>query len=162
MTQYGSSWAFSTTSSLESDSVTTCRSQASGSSWVVTLSIPLAAVCSWITASLSPRNMTCARRPVTVTPQKKGTCKDSNCTVDIFQRSVTGYKDVSTDIEQALMLAAAQQPMSTAIEADNARFNHARLVCWSHHAARGRRRWRHGRHEIQELLGDRSRWQTLS
>ena len=52
----------------------------------------------------------------------KGTCKDSSCTVDIFQRSVTEYKDVSTDIAQALILAAAQQPVSTAIEADQCSF----------------------------------------
>ena len=52
----------------------------------------------------------------------KGACKDSSCFVDIFQRRVNGYKDVSTDIEQALMLAAAQQPVSTAIEADQCSF----------------------------------------
>merc|ERR1711955_78431 len=37
-------------------------------------------------------------------------------------RSVTGYKDVSTDSEQALMSAVAQQPVSIAIEADQASF----------------------------------------
>ena len=35
----------------------------------------------------------------------KGTCKDSSCTVDIVQGSVTGYKDVSTVGERALMSA---------------------------------------------------------
>ena len=33
----------------------------------------------------------------------KATCKDSSCTVDIVQGSVTGYKDVSTDSEPAQM-----------------------------------------------------------
>merc|ERR1711955_66093 len=37
-------------------------------------------------------------------------------------RSVTGYKDVSTDSEQALMSAVAQQPVSIAIEADQSSF----------------------------------------
>ena len=48
----------------------------------------------------------------------KGACKDSSCAVDIVHGSVTGYEDVSTDSEQALMLAVTQQPVSTAIEAD--------------------------------------------
>ena len=48
----------------------------------------------------------------------KDTRKDSSYTADIIPRSVTGYKDVFTDIEQALMLAAAQQLVSTAIGAD--------------------------------------------
>ena len=48
----------------------------------------------------------------------KDTCKDSSYTADIIPRSVTGYKDVFTDIEQALMLAAAQQLVSTSIGAD--------------------------------------------
>merc|ERR1712227_541260 len=40
---------------------------------------------------------------------RKGTCKASSCTVGLSQGSVTGYKDVSTDSEQALMSAVAQQ-----------------------------------------------------
>ena len=52
----------------------------------------------------------------------KGTCKDSSCTVDILQGSVTGYKDVSTVGERALMSAVALQPVSTAIEADQSSF----------------------------------------
>ena len=42
-----------------------------------------------------PRTMACARRPVTVIPVH-GTCKDSSCTVNSVQGSVTGYKSVST------------------------------------------------------------------
>ena len=52
----------------------------------------------------------------------KGACKDSSCTVDVVLGSVTGYKDVPTDSEQALMLAVTQQPVSTAIEADQCSF----------------------------------------
>ena len=47
-----------------------------------------------------------------------GTCKTSSCTVGLAQRRVTGYKDVSTDKEQVLMLAVTQQSVSTAIEAE--------------------------------------------
>ena len=43
-----------------------CRSS---SSWIVTRSIPFATVGSWTTASISPRRMPCARRPVAVTTQ---------------------------------------------------------------------------------------------
>merc|ERR1712136_253066 len=53
---------------------------------------------------------------------RKGTCKASSCTVGLAQGSVTGYKDVSTDSEQALMSAVAQQPVSIAIEADQSSF----------------------------------------
>ena len=42
--------------------------------------------------------------------------------MDIVQGSVTGYKDVSTVGEQALMSAVARQPVSTAIEADESSF----------------------------------------
>ena len=47
-----------------------------------------------------------------------GTCKTSSCTVGLAQRRVTGYKDVSTDKEQVLMLTVTQQSVSTAIEAE--------------------------------------------
>merc|ERR1712107_586004 len=53
---------------------------------------------------------------------RKGTCKASSCTVGLSQGSVTGYKDVSTDSEQALMSAVAQQPVSIAIEAVQSSF----------------------------------------
>ena len=52
----------------------------------------------------------------------KGTCQDSSCTVDILQGSVTGYKDVSTVGERALMSAVAWRPVCTAIEADQSSF----------------------------------------
>ena len=48
----------------------------------------------------------------------KGTCKDSSCTVNSIQGSVTGYKGVSTVNERTLMSAVARQLVSTAIEAD--------------------------------------------
>jgi len=51
-----------------------------------------------------------------------GTCKASSCTVGIAKGSVTGFKDVSSDSEQALMSAVNQQPVSIAIEADKSVF----------------------------------------
>merc|ERR1712187_281355 len=53
---------------------------------------------------------------------KGGTCKASSCTVGIAKGSVTGYKDVSSDSEQAMMSALTQQPVSIAIEADKSVF----------------------------------------
>ena len=52
----------------------------------------------------------------------KGTCKDSCCTADIVQRSVTGYKDVSTVGELTLMSAVARQAVSTTIATDQSLF----------------------------------------
>jgi len=51
-----------------------------------------------------------------------GTCNLSGCQVGIPQGGVVGYTDVSTDSEQALMSAVAQQPVSIAIEADQSSF----------------------------------------
>jgi len=51
-----------------------------------------------------------------------GTCEESSCTVGIPRGSVTGFKDVSSDSEQAMMSALAQQPVSIAIEADKSVF----------------------------------------
>merc|ERR1712012_818369 len=48
--------------------------------------------------------------------------KSYRCTVGIPQGGVVGYTDVSRDSEQALMSAVAQQPVSIAIEADQASF----------------------------------------
>ena len=47
----------------------------------------------------------------------KGNFKDSSCTLNIVQGSVTGYKDVFNVGERTLMSAVARQPVSTAIEA---------------------------------------------
>ena len=44
-----------------------------------------------------------------------GTCNLSGCQVGIPQGGVVGYTDVSTDSEQAMMSAVAQQPVSIAI-----------------------------------------------
>jgi len=53
---------------------------------------------------------------------KSGTCSASSCTVGIAKGGVTGYKDVSSDSEEALMSALNQQPVSIAIEADKSVF----------------------------------------
>jgi len=51
---------------------------------------------------------------------KDGTCKSTTCTKSGV--TVTGFTDVPTDSETALMAAIAQQPISIAIEADQASF----------------------------------------
>merc|ERR1711981_414193 len=53
---------------------------------------------------------------------QNGNCHDSSCTAAIAAGGVTGYKDVSKDDTKALMSAAAQQPVSIAIEADQSSF----------------------------------------
>lgn len=45
-------------------------------------------------------------------------CAASNCTLGIANGDVTGFKDVTSSDENALMEAVAQQPVSIAIEAD--------------------------------------------
>merc|ERR1711916_72616 len=70
---------------------------------------------SWTTASLSPRRMPCARRTVTVTPQERALARLRVALSD-------SPREVSTDSEQALMSAVAQQPVSIAIEADQSSF----------------------------------------
>ena len=99
MEQYGS---FSTTNSLEGDSMTTCGIQATGSSLVVTLSIPLVTVCSWITASLSPRNMTCARRPGTVTPQQRALARIRVALWTSFREWVSGGHGKQCSLSRSL------------------------------------------------------------
>ena len=47
----------------------------------------------------------------------KGTCKASNLSVEPARGSVTGYRDVPTESEQALMSAVAEQHVPIAIEA---------------------------------------------
>merc|ERR1712232_1447551 len=51
-----------------------------------------------------------------------GSCKASSCTTGIPKGSVTGFKDVTVDSEQALMSALNKQPVSIAIEADRSAF----------------------------------------
>merc|ERR1719221_219653 len=51
-----------------------------------------------------------------------GTCEAASCTVGIPKGDVKGYKDVTSDNEQALMSAVQQQPVSIAIEADKMAF----------------------------------------
>jgi C1A family cysteine protease len=49
---------------------------------------------------------------------KQGTCNVTECEIGIPAGSVTGYYDVPSNDEKALMEAVAQQPVSVAIEAD--------------------------------------------
>lgn len=59
----------------------------------------------------------------------KGTCKDSCCTVDIAQGSVTGSKAVSTDSEHVLTSTVAQHSVPITLEADQSSFqSHLSIV----------------------------------
>uniref|UniRef100_A0A7S4LPA9 Uncharacterized protein n=1 Tax=Oxyrrhis marina TaxID=2969 RepID=A0A7S4LPA9_OXYMA len=51
-----------------------------------------------------------------------GSCQASSCSTGLAKGSVSGYKDVSSDSEQDMMSAVAQQPVSIAIEADRSVF----------------------------------------
>merc|ERR1719331_455160 len=53
---------------------------------------------------------------------KNGECTASSCTTGIPKGSVTGFKDVAPDDEQALMEAVSKGPVSIAIEADHQAF----------------------------------------
>merc|ERR1740121_2746529 len=53
---------------------------------------------------------------------RKGTCEVSSCTVGVPKGAVTGFKDVKTDSEEALMEAVSKMPVSVAIEADKSAF----------------------------------------
>jgi len=53
---------------------------------------------------------------------RAGSCRASSCTVGLPKGGVTGYKDVETDNEQALMEALNKNPVSIAIEADKSTF----------------------------------------
>jgi len=53
---------------------------------------------------------------------RNGVCHASGCTAGIPKGGVVGFKDVSSDDEEALMDAVAQQPVSVAIEADQMAF----------------------------------------
>uniref|UniRef100_A0A7S1M4S4 Uncharacterized protein n=1 Tax=Alexandrium catenella TaxID=2925 RepID=A0A7S1M4S4_ALECA len=53
---------------------------------------------------------------------KDGECRQNACETAIPSGSVTGFKDVDADDEQALMEAVSKQPVSVAIEADQQAF----------------------------------------
>merc|ERR1712151_1461000 len=53
---------------------------------------------------------------------RASSCKASSCSVGIPKGGVTGFKDVASDDDQALMDAVAKGPVSIAIEADKSAF----------------------------------------
>jgi len=53
---------------------------------------------------------------------KNGKCRQTSCKAGIPAGSVTGFKDVDTNDEKALMEAVSKQPVSVAIEADQQAF----------------------------------------
>merc|ERR1712232_1102767 len=123
--QCGSCWSFSTTGSLEG-----AWEIASGS--LVSLSEQQFVDCdkqdSGCNGGLMDTAFEFAEQNALCTetsyPYKAvgGTCQSSSCTVGIPKGGVTGFKDVASDSEQALMSALKQQPVSIAIEADKSVF----------------------------------------
>merc|ERR1712080_5962 len=123
--QCGSCWAFSTIGSIESRSA------------IATGSLPDLAEqqlvdCDKVDSGCSgglmdnafryaEQNAICTENSYPYTA-RGGSCQKSSCAVGIPQGSVTGYKDVDADDEQALMEAVMQQPVSIAIEADKSAF----------------------------------------
>ena len=88
-------------------------------------------------------NATSFREPISLSAEKNGQCtedsysytsaestfKDSSCTLNIVQGSVTGYKDVSIVGERTLMSAVARNPCLPSLRQTCARFNCTCLVC---------------------------------
>ena len=69
------------------------------SSWIVPRSIPLITVNNGF--AFAVKNAMCTETSYSYTClATKGTCKASNCNVELAQGSVTRYKDVPTDSEQ--------------------------------------------------------------
>jgi len=123
--QCGSCWAFSTTGSLEG------AWQIAGNK-LTSLSEQQFVDCDKVDSGcngglmdngfkFAEKNALCTESSYSY-KGKGGTCKASSCTVGMAKGSVTGFKDVSSDSEQALMSALNKQPVSIAIEADKSVF----------------------------------------
>jgi len=125
--QCGSCWAFSTTGSLEG-----AWQIASGK--LVSLSEQQLVDCSKAEGNMGcggglmdngfkylEENAACTEESYPYLA-KNGQCTASSCTVGVPKGSVTGFKDVETDDEQALMEAVSKGPVSIAIEADHQAF----------------------------------------
>lgn len=123
--QCGSCWAFSTTGSLEG-------AQQIAGGHLVSLSEQQLVDCDKVDSACqgglmdngfkyAEANSMCTEDSY---PYKgvKGTCEASSCTVGIQKGGVSGYHDVATDDEQALMEAVSKGPVSIAIEADKSAF----------------------------------------
>jgi len=125
--QCGSCWAFSTTGSLEG-----AWQLATGD--LVSLSEQQLVDCSTsfgnegCNGGLMPNGFKYAEQAAMCTEKsypyeaKNGVCKASACTTGIPRGGVTGFKNVKSDDEQAMLDAVAQQPVSIAIEADKSVF----------------------------------------
>merc|ERR1712137_1341961 len=123
--QCGSCWSFSTTGALEG-----AYEIASGN--LVPLSeqqfVDCDKVDSGCSGGLMDNGFTFAESNAICTEEsypykaKAGTCAAASCTVGLPKGTVTGYKDVSADSEDAMKSAVSQQPVSIAIEADKSVF----------------------------------------
>jgi KDEL-tailed cysteine endopeptidase len=125
--QCGSCWAFSTTGSLEG-----AWQIANGK--LVSISEQQLVDCSKAEGNMgcggglmdngfkyAKENAMCTEESYPYTA-KNGKCTASSCSAGIPEGSVTGYQDVATDDEQALMEAVSKGPVSIAIEADHQAF----------------------------------------
>ena len=69
------------------------------SSWIIPRSIPLVTVNNGF--AFTAKNAMCTEASYSYTClATKGTCKASNCNIELAQGSVTRYKDIPTDSEQ--------------------------------------------------------------
>ena len=124
--QYGSCWAFSTTSSLEGgDWFITNDNLSHSSERQLMGGDTVDPACDGRLVddgfAFAEKSGPCTEASYSCITTKFS-CKDSSCTADIVQGSVTGYRDGSTVGERALMLAVARQPVSTTIATDQPLF----------------------------------------